>query len=400
MSRAVALLLGLLAGAGCAGAGADDLIPVERKDLPVTVEAAGTLEAVDSVSIFPPRIPDVWEVKIAQLAAEGSTVRRGQPVVAFDDTELRRQLETKLAERDQAAKEAEKQELELEARLLDLDQRLAEAEARLRREQLKVEVPPALAARAELQKARLQLELAQGEVASLRVQRRSAEEAGRVQIEILRQRRDRAEGRVRELEQGIREMTVLAPRDGLVILPASFRGEKKKVGDSVSPFDRVVEIPDLARMRGAAEVDEADGGRIGVGQKVSLWLEAHPGVEFAGRVAEIGSAVGRQSWRSPLKVYRVRVELERTDPERMRPGMRFRAEIEVERVPQALVLPLEAVFPTPAGPVVYRRSGRALQETKVEIGARNQAAVEIRGGLAEGDRVARRPPGATAGGSR
>ena len=210
-----------------------------------------------------------------------------------------------------------------------------------------------------------------------------------MQGEILRQRRDRAEGRVRELEEGIRSMTVVAPRAGLLLIEADHRGTKRKVGDSVSPFERVLEIPDLSRMRGEAQVDESDGGRVAIGQKVTVALEAHPGVEFAGVIGEIGSAVRSESWRSPVKVFRLQVDLERTDPERMRPGMRFRAAIEVGRVVGALVVPLEAVKLTPSGPVVMRQEGRGLRETPVELGARNATEVEIRSGLAEGDQVAR-----------
>jgi len=387
--RLSCLLFCLVLGAGCAPGEADRLVRVERRDLPLTVEATGALRAIESASVFPPRIPDVWEVKIAHLGTDGSEVRAGEPVAVFDATELMRQLEAKVQERDQAAKEIEKQEIELETRLLDLDQRLAEARAKARRETLKVEVPPALASRAELQKARLDLEAAEGEAHSLEAQRRAAEAAGKVQGEILRQRRDRAEGRVRELEAGIQNMTVAAPRAGLLLIEADHRGTKRKVGDSVSPFERVLEIPDLSRMLGEAQVDESDGGRIARGQKVTLSLEAHPGIEFAGVIGEIGNAVRSESWRSPVKVFRLQVDLERTDPERMRPGMRFRAEIEVGRVAGVLVLPLEAVTLTPSGPVVMRQEGRRLRETAVELGARNGTDVEVRSGLAEGDQVAR-----------
>jgi RND family efflux transporter MFP subunit len=389
---AVRWLLLLAAGAACAACAPGEesaLVRVERRDLPLTVEAAGALRAIESASVFPPRIKDVWEVKIARLGPDGGQVHEGEPVAVFDASELMRQLESKAQERDQAAKEMEKQEIELETRLLDLDQRLAEARARARREALKVDVPQALASRAELQKARLDLEAAEGEARSLAEQRRAAEAAGSVQAEILRQRRDRAEGRVRELQVGIQRMTVVAPRAGLLLIEADHRGAKRKVGDAVSAFDKVLEIPDLSRMRGEAQVDEADGGRVAVGQRVTVSLEAHPGIEFPGVIGEIGSAVRAESWRSSVKVFRLQVDLDRTDPERMRPGMRFRAEIEVGRVVRALVLPLEAVRLTPSGPIVMLREGRRLREVPVELGARNATDVEIRSGLSQGDTVAR-----------
>lgn len=392
MSRRVAAALaaaGLLGG--CGGPAGGDWYRVRRDDLPVRVEATGALAAVEDTVILPPSIPNVWQFQIASMAGESSEVKAGEPILSFDTADLRQELERKLAERDQAAKEIEKRGIELRARYLDLDRRLAEAEARLRRARLKVDVPQELTARVELRKARLEVEEAEAEVGSLSAQRRHAEESGAAQIATLAHRRDRADQRVRQLEEGIARMTILAPRDGLVIHVQDWNGQKHKVGDTVSRFEDVLQIPDLSRMEARLEVDEADAGRVEVGQPATLRLEAHPDREYRGRVVEIAPTVQRQSWRSPVKVYRVRVALDATDRERMRPGMRLRAEIEVDRVAAAIVVPLDAVVPRRGGPVVRARRGGELTTIPVQLGARNREMVEVRAGLAEGQRILRRP---------
>src|SRR4029077_18548374 len=122
------------------------------------------------------------------------------------------------------------------------------------------------------------------------------------------------------------------PRAGTVVYVSSRRSEKKKVGDTVWKSDKVVEIPDLHRMRADAEVDEDDSGRIAVGQPVTLRLDAHPELSFDGRVRSIHRAVQQRSDNSAQKVVAVEIELARTDPQRMRPGMRFRGLIETARV--------------------------------------------------------------------
>ena len=397
MSARGVAVLAAAAVTACGPIPGGDLVHVRRDDLPVTVEATGALRAVESTSISPPLIPEVWELKIAHLADDSSTVRRGEPVLAFDPTAVQQELDRKTASRDQAAKEIEKKELELRGTFLDLDRRIAEAYARLGKARLKVEVPEGLSARLELRRAQIDLGEAEAEVASAQAQRGDAEESGRAQVEILRRRRDAADVRVRQLQDGLARMSVAAPRDGLVILTENWRGEKKKVGDGVSPFDEVLEIPDLSRMEARAEIDEADGGRVAVGQPVRLRLEAHPDVEYIGRVAEIDPTVQRQSWRTPLKVYRLRVELDRTDAERMRPGMRFRAEIEVHRVRSALVIPLDAVRQRPGGPVVHLRSGGGWAAAPVALGERGGELVEVLSGLEEGQEIARAVPEEDAG---
>ena len=248
----------------------------------------------------------------------------------------------------------------------------------------------------ELEKARLDLREAASDVSSFTEQRRQAEISGKAQLETLQYRRDRADQRVKELEDGLAKMTITAPRDGLVIQVENWRGEKKKIGDTVSRWDNVLQIPNLDKMEAATEIDEADAGRVAVGQPVTLRLEAHPEIEYHGEVAQIAPTVRRQSRRSRLKVYHVLIRLEETDTETMRPGMRLRADIEVDRIPDALVIPLEAVIPHGDGPVVLVDS----RETPVELGARSENLVEVLGGLELGQTIARRGAGNGAGGGR
>ena len=73
---AVALVLGLAFGLGAFLVDPVDAAwtPVERGDLVQTVEVEGSLQAMQSESIGPPQVPDVWEYKISFMAPEGSVV--------------------------------------------------------------------------------------------------------------------------------------------------------------------------------------------------------------------------------------------------------------------------------------------------------------------------------------
>jgi len=173
-----------------------------------------------------------------------------------------------------------------------------------------------------------------------------------------------------------------------------WREEKKKVGDNCWRGDKVVEIPDLKSMIAKGEVDEVDGGKVATGQRVTFRLDAHPDVEFTGRISSIWKTVQRKSFQNPLKVVRLDILLDRTDTVRMRPGMRFRGAAETERVPRCLVIPLEAVFPTRDGPVAWRRTALGFEAVPLELGRRNDHEIEVLDGLIEGDQVARRDLGA------
>jgi multidrug efflux pump subunit AcrA (membrane-fusion protein) len=104
-------------------------------------------------------------------------------------------------------------------------------------------------------------------------------------------------------------------------------------------------------------------------------------------LALIWRTVQRETWRSPKRVVRLEVELDETDRRRMRPGMRFRGSIEVERVDGALLVDADSVFLKAEGPVVYRRTLLGHEVVPVELGRRNEIYVEVLEGLREGDAV-------------
>ncbi len=392
------VVLGLWLIAGRAAASAPgDWAEVRRDDLVAGVPVAGTLASVQAVEIGPPQLSELWDFKIAFLAPEGTQVQPGQPVIGFDTSELQRQLLDKRAERDSAQKELEKKQTDAEIARRDRELELAEAEGRLRKAALKVDVPPELVASKELAKSREDLELARREVAYLKDRLRlEAVQAGS-ETAALARKRDRAAGRVQEMDDAVRSMMVAAPRAGTVVYVATDNGEKKKVGDSTWRGQSVLELPDLRRMEADGEVDEADAGRVAVGQRVTFRLDAHPDDVFSGTVKVIGGAVQTKSEVNPLKVVRLTIDLDRTDPQRMRPGMRFLGTVEVERAPRALVVPLEAVFNRPSGPVVYRKVGWRTEEVHPVLGRRNERLVEVRSGLRPGDLVSRHDLAAEAG---
>ena len=367
-----------------------DWVEVRWGDLALGVEVTGTLRAVDTSLLGPPPVNNLWDYKISRLAPEGTEVKAGTPVLGFDTSELERRLEEKAAESASAQKEIEKQQIDLTLKRRDDELRLAEAHAKQRKAQLKVDRPPDLAAAADLERARLDLDLATREIAYLEEKMESERRAADAEMASLEDKRDRADQRVREIQDAIRRMTVTAPRDGTVIYVSNWRDEKKKVGDSCWREEKIVEVPDLDRMKAQGEVDEADAGKIAISQRATFRLDAHPGVEFLGKVKSIWGTVQRKSWNNPLKVVRLDIELDTTDRQRMRPGMRFSGTIETGKLSGVLVIPAEAVFPTPRGPVTWRETRFGPEEVSLTLGKRTAKEFEVLGGLEAGDRVSRR----------
>jgi len=396
LAAAILLLAGWWAFGALRGGESGSWVRVERDDLVLGVEVTGTLKAVDTSSIGPPQIPWIWEYKISMLAPEGDDVENGQPVLGFDTSELQRRLKEMMAEAEEAHKEIEKKEAELALQRETNRLRLAEAEARLRKARLQVEVPDELTSENDLRKASLDLRLAEDEIEYVRKRLQDMTRSGEDALASLRRHREYAEGEVQATREAIESMTVKAPRDGTVIYASNWRDEKKKVGDACWRGEMVLEIPNLTRMMADGEVDEADASKVAVQQKLTLRLDSHPDEEFSGTVSHIWGTVKRKSWRNPLKVVRLDVDLDRTDERRMRPGMRFRGTIEIERIEDAVVIPVETVFISENGPTVYRKTLMGHEKVAVNLGRRNEKMVEVLGGVDESDRVSRVDPSAVA----
>ncbi|HEY6546487.1 MAG TPA: HlyD family efflux transporter periplasmic adaptor subunit [Vicinamibacteria bacterium] len=363
-----------------------DPLAVKRDDLVISVEMEGELAAVRSAEIGAPPVNE-WEFKIASMAPEGSTVKKGDPVLGFDVEKLQRLLDQKQAELKEAEGKLEQKATELRMKTLELDQQIAVAENEKGKAGLKAEVPEDLLGRVEAEKARLDHEGRGRDVSNLRAEQAATLARAEAEQRSLVAQRDRARGRVLELQQAVERMTWRAPQDGIVLHKTSWNDEKKKVGDQIWRGEIVLSIPDLSLMRADAMVDEADGGQVQAGQPVTLRLEARPDLDFRGRVRGVARTVRRKSWRVPAKVFKVDVELEHSDAAIMRPAMRFRGEIETERLKGRLLVPREVVFLRDGGPVVYARRLLGWSEVPVKIGRTNRRFAEVVEGLREGDAV-------------
>jgi HlyD family secretion protein len=359
-----------------------------RGDLVSGVDVAGTLAAVETDQLGPPQLPDVWDFKISMMAPEGADVKQGQPVLAFDTSELQRRLDEKRAESDEALKSIEKKRADLALRTKDERLKLAESEAKMRKTSLKLEAPPDILNINERKQVQLDYSLAKRETAAIRARIAALENAANAEIRLLESKQREAAAVVTHTQDAIRQMTVTAPRDGTVVYVPNWRGDKKKVGDTCYKRERAIEIPNLNKMLARGEVDEVDAGRVAAGQRVSFRLDAHPDEVFRGTITSAGQTVQqKQGTNDPLKVMRVEIALDKTDPVKMRPGMRFKGTVELTRAKSVLMIPRSAVFLSDNGPVAYRRSVFSVTPVALHLGRENDDFVQVDQGLSASDRI-------------
>jgi len=390
MMRGLCLALAI---AGCAHDAAPDLVEVNRGDLVLEVEVTGDLAAVDSERIQPPAIQGVWNFKIAWLAAEGSDVKIGDPIVRFDPSDLETRLQTLRTDAQEGHKRLDqKREAAALARRVD-SLKLVEADAAARKATLEVEVPADLVASVHFHELQLDAELkklALEQETSESARARRAEDA---EIEKLAEAHASALRKIDELQRNVPRLTVTAPRNGTVVYTTAADGEKTKIGAEVYRLEKFLEIVGLGEMVGNGQVDEVDVARIARRQRVVLRLDALPDVVVGGTLESIATSVQARSDADPSKVVHVKIAVDSTKAA-LRPGMRFRGRIETLRVPDVVQVQRDAVFITPHGPIAYRETSGELVAVPLILGRRSLEAIEVIAGLLPGDRVSRVEPGA------
>jgi multidrug efflux pump subunit AcrA (membrane-fusion protein) len=369
-----------------------ELVDVRRADLVIGVEVTGELAAVDSLDIKPPALYDTWDFKIADLAPEGAEVKSGDPVVAFDPSEQMQRLESLQNDAEAAKKKLDKKRDDAALARRDEQLAIAQAEAALRKASLKTTGDKDLVASVEQKVLELDEQLAKLALDQAKNKAERASKSDAAEIESLAEHHEYLVGRVTELRTNIAKMAVTSPRAGTIVYPTNWRGEKKKVGDSAWRMEAVVQIVGLGKMVGNGEIDEIDIARVAVGQPVSIKLDALPDVQLRGKVQSIAKAVAPKSQADPSNIAKLKLEIDAPPNVPLRPGMRFRGEVETERIANVVQVPAEAVFVTPEGPVAYRADGDGVSPVRLVLGRRNAAAIEVKSGLLPGDRVSRIDP--------
>ena len=133
-----------------------------------------------------------------------------------------------------------------------------------------------------------------------------------------------------------------------------------------------------------AFIDEADVVKVKPGQQVNITMDAYQGKIFKGEIYLISPVVlgGKQETRT----FEVRTRLKEKGII-IKPGMSADAEIIVDNIKNALVVPSHAIMEKNGKKFVFIKKGSTARLVPVETGQFNWNFTEIKSGVKDGDTV-------------
>jgi HlyD family secretion protein len=366
-------------GGASAGVDPSKVAVVERGTMVRSVVATGKIEPITKVDIKS-KANGIIERLLADV---DQVVEAGQVLGELDKENLtarlreaRANLQAAEAAREAAIAQLEKNEIEAEAPDVEFARRSKERAQQLYDQRLVSQSSLDEAANA-LGQAENRQRAAQGQlvIARAKVVEATANVA-------------QARAAVERAEEELANATIRAP------IRATVLTRDVEVGSPVSSIlnlganaTLVMTLGDIEKVFVRGRVDEADIGRVRLGQPARITTETFRDRVFDGRVTQI-SPIGVE--RDNVTTFEVEVSIDNPGKE-LKANMTANAEIVLEELPDSLLLPEAAVvFDAQRNAyvdVVDAESRTGRRRTPVKVGVGNGARVQIVEGLAAGDKV-------------
>ena len=170
---------------------------------------------------------------------------------------------------------------------------------------------------------------------------------------------------------------ISAPSPGVVT------AKMVEAGSAVSPNQRVFDLADVSLLVVRVQVSELDVVHVRPGAEVAVAFDAYPGTEVVGRVRRVFPSADAQSRLVPVEVALGDLPAGVA----ARPGFLARVTFQLDRRAGALVVPAAAVGVGEEGQFVYVVDADSLVRKPVTLGLSAEGMVEVRTGLAAGERV-------------
>jgi multidrug efflux pump subunit AcrA (membrane-fusion protein) len=365
---------------------------VARRDFVHSIRLSGTVEAVQSTTVAAPRLsgPSSTSLVITRLVRAGTRVRPGDLLVEFDrQVQLSNALDRR-AEFNDLEQQIRRRQAEESAAIARDQSELKQAESAVRRAELEMaknEMLPKIQAEKNTQA----LEQARARHEQLEATYDLKRKAAQADLQILEIRRDKAASAMKMAEMNASRMEVRSPIAGLAVIRSIWKSSGQAEileGEEVRAGVPVVDIVNPSKMRVRVRVNQADINDLRPGQPIRVGLDAYPDLAFSGRIAQISPLAVTSTLSPKVRYFVMLAEIDGAH-EKLMPDLTASLDVELSRVPGALVVPRDAIRHDGERQVARVRQGSSFEDREVTIGTMSAHEAVVTAGLQEGAVVER-----------
>ncbi len=373
----------------------DDPIPTQRLKkvaFQLEVPAFGEITGLESVAVPTPSTRS-GGLKVAWLTSEGSFVKAGDPVVRFDSTDARLNLEKhqNTLEANQERQKITAGKQTTDEKVLGIDRTDAQAEY-----DYAMTVMPqdeTIFSKWDIIEAKINANYAKERINFLTNKGRVQKRIARADQQILAIEKNRAQSEIVIAKQTLDSLELGAPRPGLVLYRRD-RMRDPQVGDESWPGQVLVELVDLHALQARIYVLERDAGSLAKGKEVVIRLDSIPEKEFHGTLRSMAALAQPLERNSPLKYFACEVIIRDAfqDMQRIKPGMSLKADVVLEKYDSCFVVPVSAVTTKGTETLIYVKEGERFVPRPVKLGTGTHGQSTVLSGAEENQIIAMRNP--------
>lgn len=360
---------------------------VEQRDFISSLRLHGIVEAVESHAIAAPRLSGqgLGTLIITRLATGGSSVHRGDVLVEFDrQAQLRNVLDKQAEYRDLVEQIKKKQADQSAARAAD-ETELKQDEDAEKTAELEVKKNEILS-KIDAEKNALNLEQARATLQQVRETFDLKRRADQADLRVLEIQRDRALAAVRWAQSNTEKMLIRSPVDGVAVINSMWKGgslSDVQEGDEVRPGFAFMQVVNPGQMQVRVRANQADVDNLHEGQNVRIHLDAYPDLAFSGKIERIAAVAQTSAFYGRVRVFTVLFAINGSDP-KLLPDLSAAVDVQIERQPNVLVAPRDAIVTENARAYVEVKNGSGYERREVKLGPANDVEQVILSGVEKG----------------
>jgi HlyD family secretion protein len=352
----------------------------------------GAVKSVNSINITAPSISYRYgSLKITSMVSDGKEVNKGDTILIFDPSEIKKAIITSQQQLEIAQAEFEKMKATHQSEIEDLE---ADLEiARISQEISKINFEQAIY-ESDVTKKEINLKLETANISLARA-KEQIENKKKIQQEDLFQKTLSIKQLTTALDEAnrtVNSLFVISPSPGIAIIKDNWMTTQKwQVGDSPYSGTVLIELPDLNLMMAEVKINEVDITKVTSGLKVEIKPDAYSDTVFSGKITSIANLAQNKDAKSKIKIFPVQIKIEGASTSLL-PGLTVSCKIIINELKDVLFIPVEAIFKEDGKEFVYIKSGSGFKRKEIVPGTISTDYVVVKEGLEENEEVALTDP--------